>query len=344
MAEREGDHLVAVLACEGLAAFELGVTVEVFALPRPELDVERWYEFALCAEKPGPLRAIGGFEVCVPHGLEVLDRAATVIVAGVPDVRGDVSQDITTALRDAHRRGARMVSICSGAFVLAAAGLLDGRRAATHWRYAQLLARRFPRVAVDAGVLFVDDGDVLTSAGTAAGIDLCLHLVRMDHGAAVANEVARRMVVPPQRQGGQAQYIVAPVPEVDDDPVAETMDWALSRLAEPLTVRDLARRAHLSDRQYSRRFAAATGTTPGRWLAEARIRASLPLLERSTTTVEDVGRRVGMPAPAGFRRQFSRVMGVPPSAYRQTFRGTETPTDQRRAPSLVKSPSEGALR
>ena len=199
----------------GLAPFELGVAAEVFALPRPELDVAWWYEFALCAERPGPLGVVGGFAVVAPHGLEALERADTVIVPGVPDPHEDPPEPVLDALRAAHARGARMLSICSGAFALAAAGLLDGIEAATHWRYAALLQERFPAVRVNADVLYLDAGRVLTSAGTAAGIDLCLHLVRADHGAEVANRVARRMVVAAHRDGGQAQFIERPVPRAE---------------------------------------------------------------------------------------------------------------------------------
>jgi AraC family transcriptional activator FtrA len=313
-------HRVACLAFDGLAPFELGVATEVFALERPELGVEDWYEFALCAPEPGPLRVVGGFAVVAPHGLEALARADTVIVPGVPDPHGDVPEPVLAALRAAHARGARMVSICSGAFALAAAGLLDGREAATHWRYAALLAERFPAVRVDAGVLYLDGGSVLTSAGTAAGIDLCLHLVRRDHGAAIANRVARRMVVAAHRDGGQAQFIEQPVAAVaGDDPVARAMEHALARLGEPLSVAELARRAHLSPRQLERRFRAATGTSPGRWLIGQRVQASLSLLEAGGGSVEDVAGAVGF-TPAGFRRHFRARLGISPAAYRQRFR------------------------
>jgi AraC family transcriptional activator FtrA len=313
-------HRVSVLAYEGLAPFELGVATEVFALPRPELDVDWWYEFSVCAERPGLLPAVGGFGLAVEHGLEELSGADTVILPGSPDVQGDPSPALVEALRAAHGRGARMVSICSGAFLLAAAGLLDGRRAATHWRYADLLARRYPRVRVAADVLYVDDGDVLTSAGTAAGIDLCLHLVRSDHGAEIANRVARRMVVAAHRDGGQAQFIDAPVPQRPaDDPVASAMEWALGQLPQRVGVDELARRAHLSPRQFSRRFHAATGASPGAWLLRRRLDAALPLLESSDEPVEQVAARVGFPTPAAFRRHFARAYGVPPSAWRRSF-------------------------
>ena len=313
-------HRVAVYAFDGIASFELGVAAEVFALPRPELDVAWWYAFALCAERPGRLGAVGGFGLDVEHGLETLAAADTVILPGTPDPRADPSPALLDAIRAAHARGARVVSICSGAFVLAATGLLDGRDATTHWMYAGLLAERFPRVRVDPRVLYVDAGDVLTSAGTAAGIDLCLHLVRRDHGARVANRVARRMVVSPHRTGDQAQFVEAPVPaRAHDEPVSRVMVWALERLGERIEVGDLAREAHLSTRTLTRRFAEATGTSPARWLLEQRIAASVALLEGTATPVEEVGALVGIPNPAAFRRHFARAMGVAPSVYRRTF-------------------------
>jgi AraC family transcriptional activator FtrA len=313
-------HRVTVLAYEGLAPFELGVAAEVFALPRPELDVDWWYEFSVCAEQPGVLPALGGFGLAVDRGLGELARADTIIVPGAADVHSDPPEAVVRALLAAHARGARLVSICSGAFVLAATGLLDGRRAATHWRYAPLLARRYPRVRVQPDVLYVDGDDVLTSAGTAAGIDLCLHLVRRDHGADVANRVARRMVVAAHRDGGQAQFIDQPVPaRPDDDPVASAMEWALSRLPERIGVDDLARHAHLSPRQFSRRFRAATGSSPAAWLLRRRLDAALPLLESSREPVEHVAARVGFPTPAAFRRHFARAYGVAPSHWRRSF-------------------------
>ncbi len=316
-------HVVACLAVEGMAPFELGVVAEVFALERPELAVSGWdYAFAVAAERPGAVALVGGTSLVVPHGLElVAGTADTVVVPAAADVHADPSPAVVAALRAAHARGARLVSICSGAFVLAATGLLDGREAATHWRYAALLAERFPAVRVTADVLYVDAGDrVLTSAGTAAGIDLCLHLVRADLGAAAANSVARRMVVAPHRAGGQAQFVEQPVPAAPaDDPVAAAMAFARARLAEPLQLADLARAAHVSERTLTRRFAAATGTSPARWLLDQRVAAALPLLEATDHPVEHVGTLVGLPSPAAFRRHFTRAMGVPPSHWRRTF-------------------------
>ncbi|MFC1431139.1 helix-turn-helix domain-containing protein [Streptacidiphilus sp. N1-3] len=315
-------HTVAVLAFDGMAPFELGVVVEVFGLHRPELGDLPWYRLLVCAERPGrDLRVVGGFSVKAEHGLDALAAADTVIVPGVADTGGQVPPAVVAALRAAHARGARLVSICSGAFALAATGLLDGQRATTHWRYAPLLAERYPRVRVDPDVLYVDNGRVLTSAGSAAGIDLCLYLVRRDHGATVANTVARRFVVPTHREGGQAQYIEAAVRPVaeEDDGIARSMAWALDRLAGPLTVPALARAARMSERSYLRHFTRRNGTSPIRWVIAQRIAASLPLLEAADGTVEEVAAAVGFDSPATYRHHFARAMRTTPTAYRRAF-------------------------
>ncbi|MCZ7474201.1 transcriptional regulator FtrA [Micromonospora sp. WMMC273] len=312
---------VSVLAYEGMSVFETGIVTEVFGLPRPEFDVG-WYELTVCAETPGTVRLVGGATLHTDHGLDAFAAAGTLIVPGVADVHADPSPALTDALSAAHRRGARIVSICSGAFVLAGAGLLDGRRATTHWRYADLLARRHPAVRVDPDVLYVDDGDILTSAGSAAGLDLCVHLVRRDHGPTIANAVARRLVVPPHREGGQAQFIEAPVPsDPEDDRLAASMAWALANLNTPITVDRLARRAHMSARTYLRHFARATGTTPIRWLIDRRVQASLPLLETTTAPIEEVAAAVGFETAVTFRHHFAAAMRTSPSAYRRAFTG-----------------------
>jgi AraC family transcriptional activator FtrA len=317
-------HRVSVLAYAGMSAFELGIVTEVFGLPRPELDVD-WYDLTVCAESPDAVPVVGRATMSSPYGLEAFARADTVIVPGVSDVHADPSDGLVAALLRAHRRGARVVSICSGAFALAAAGLLDGRRAATHWRYADLLARRYPTVRVDADVLYVDSGDVLTSAGSAAGLDLCLHLVRKDFGATVANSVARRLVIQPHRSGGQAQFIEAPVaPDGDDERVAASMDWALSHLDTEMTVADLARRAHMSTRSYLRHFHRASATSPIRWLIDRRVQASLALLESSDATVDEIASAVGFATTTTYRHHFGRAMRTSPSAYRRAFRSAAT--------------------
>jgi AraC family transcriptional activator FtrA len=311
-------HRVVALLAPGIAPFELGIVVEVFGLARPELDVPWWYELVVAAERPGPLPATaGGFGFVVEHGLETLNTADTVIV---PGWHGDPSDEVVDAIRAAHVRGARVVSICSGVFLLAAAGLLDGGEAATHWRYAEPLARRHPAVKVNADVLYVDAGSVLTSAGSAAGIDLCLHIVRRDHGSSVANAVARRLVIPPHRDGGQAQLIDLPMPaHPDDDPIASVMAWALERLDEPLDLAALAGRSYMSVRTFTRRFRRATGMTAGRWLLEQRVRASLALLEASDASIETVAGTVGFASAASYRHHFGSIMHTSPSAYRRAF-------------------------
>ncbi|MEV4520950.1 transcriptional regulator FtrA [Micromonospora tulbaghiae] len=310
---------VSVLAYEGMSVFETGIVTEVFGLPRPEFDVP-WYELTVCAETPGTVRLVGGATLHTGHGLDAFAAAGTLVVPGVADVHADPAPALTGALRAAHRRGARIVSICSGAFALAGAGLLDGRRATTHWRYADLLARRHPAVRVDPDVLYVDDGDILTSAGSAAGLDLCVHLVRRDHGPTIANAVARRLVVPPHREGGQAQFIESPVPgDPEDGRLAASMSWALANLGTPITVDRLARQAHMSARTYLRHFARATGTTPIRWLIDRRVQASLPLLETTTVPIDEVATTVGFETAVTFRHHFTAAMRTSPSAYRRAF-------------------------
>ena len=311
---------VAVYLFDGMSVFEVGCATEVFALPRPELDVP-WYAFKACAETPGPMRAMGGFGLVAEHGMDAFAAADTVMVTAVPNVRGEVPPKLVEALRAAYERGARVVSICSGAFALAEAGLLDGLRATTHWRYAELFAARYPKVRVDPDVLYVDEGQVLTSAGSAAGLDLCLHLVRQDHGSAVANTVARRLVLPPHREGGQAQFIeaaVRPVPE--DDGVARSLDWALDHLAHPISVSQMAAIARMSTRSYMRHFARTTGTSPLRWLVNQRLAAARAMLETGDGSIEQVGAAVGFADAATFRHHFTRAVGTAPSAYRRTFR------------------------
>ncbi|MER7335926.1 MULTISPECIES: transcriptional regulator FtrA [unclassified Micromonospora] len=321
MTARAGNRrTVAVLAYDGMSAFETGIVTEVFGLPRPEFDIP-WYELTICAERPGPVRLIGGAALHTPYGLDTFAAAATLIVPGVPDVTADPAPDLVAALRRAHRRGARIMSICSGAFALAGAGLLDGLRATTHWRYADLLRRRYPNVGVDPDVLYVDHGTVLTSAGSAAGLDLCLHVVRQDHGATIANAVARRLVTQPHRDGGQAQFIETPMPaDPDDDRIAQSMAWAVANLHRPITAATLACQAHMSTRTYLRHFARCTGTSPIRWLINQRVQASLVLLETTDAPIEEIAGTVGFDTAVTYRHHFSRAMRTSPSAYRRAFR------------------------
>ncbi|MDE9366228.1 transcriptional regulator FtrA [Luteipulveratus sp. YIM 133132] len=310
---------VAVLAYDGMTGFEAGIVTEVFGLSWPDID-QPWYDLTVCAER-SPLRILGGASLHTPHGLDALAAADTVVIPSVKDPAGPVSAELIDALRTAHGRGARMVSICSGAFALAAAGLLDGRPATTHWRYAAALQERYPAVQVDPDPLYVDDGDVLTSAGCAAGLDLCLHLVRRDLGAAVANAVARRMVVSPHRPGGQAQYVEAPVPEDPvDDRLSATLHWAQEHLDEPLRVADLAARSAMSERTFARRFVAATGTSPAQWVIERRVQRAVELLESTDVPVESVCAATGFASAAALRHHFSARLGTSPTAYRRMFR------------------------
>jgi transcriptional regulator GlxA family with amidase domain len=304
-------HAVALAATDGMLSFELTIASEVFGEdPR--------YDFAVCGS--GPVR-VGRFLLEPDHGLDRLARAGTVIVPGWADVDADPPAGLVEAVRAAHAAGARVASLCTGAFVLAAAGLLDGLRATTHWAHTGVLAARFPRVTVDPDVLYVDNGSVLTSAGKAAAMDLCLHLVRADHGPAAANAVARRLVVPPHRAGGQAQYVSTPVPARDDHPLAALLPWITERLDQPLTVEDLARQAKVSARHLTRHFHAATGTTPLQWLLVQRIRRAQEMLEKTDAGVDTIAAAVGMGTATTLRRHFNRTVGVPPDTYRRTFRG-----------------------
>jgi transcriptional regulator GlxA family with amidase domain len=262
----------------------------------------------------------GGLRIEVGHGLDQLQRVDTVIV--LPTEEPDrIPGEVFDALRRVHRRGGRIVSLCTGAFVLAAAGLLDGRRATTHWTECDDLARRYPAISVDPGVLYVDEGDILTSAGSAAGIDLCLHLVRQDHGTEIATQLARQLVVPPQRDGGQAQYIEAPLPTLDSSNLfADTVAWLEEHLGEPVTVDDLAARAAMSPRTFARRFLAGTGTTPYRWLLRQRVQLAQRLLETGDLPIELVAERSGFGTAANLRKHFSRLVHTSPQAYRRTFR------------------------
>jgi AraC family transcriptional activator FtrA len=314
----EAGKLVAALVYDGLCSFEFGCAAEIFALPRPEFG-EGWYDFTTAAVESGPLRAAGGLTVQADGGLERLDRAGTIIVPGWKGVDLTPPEALVCALRRAHARGARIVTICSGVFVLAATGLLDGRRATTHWRYAEALQTRHPAIEVDPNVLYVDEGQVLTSAGSAAGLDLCLHLVRRDHGAEIANQVARRLVIAPHRNGGQAQFIERPVQARPDSRLASLFDTMRARLAEPWSNAELARLAAMSERTFLRRFREATGSTPADFLIAARVDRARELLEATALPVEEVAAQSGFGAIATLRHHFQRRLGVSPATYRQRF-------------------------
>jgi AraC family transcriptional activator FtrA len=310
--------LVVALAYDGLCTFEFGVAVEVFGLPRPEMG-PGWYRFAVAAEQPGPLAAAGGVTVTATHGLELLPQAGTVVIPGWRGIDAPVPEPVCAAVRAAHAGGARVMSLCSGVAVLAAAGLLEGQRCTTHWRYAEALARRHPGLSVDPGVLYVDGGSVLTAAGSAAGIDLCLHLVRRDFGPEAANSVARRLVVPPQREGGQAQFIPRPVPQRPGTRLAPLMDAIRARLAEDWTLPRTAEEGALSLRNLHRRFREATGLSPGEWLLAERLARAQELLEASALPVEEVAARSGFGSAATLRLHFRTRYGASPRGWRGRF-------------------------
>ena len=311
---------VVALVWDGVGMFGLGVASEVFGYDR-SADGLPAFDFAVAAERPGVVRTETGLPIVVEHGLERLATADLVLVLGWEDVEQAPSPGLCEALRDAVARGARVMSHCSGAFVVAAAGLLDGRRCTTHWMHADRLAAQYPQVTVDPGVLYVQDGPVWSSAGTAAGIDTCLHLLRSEFGAAVANEIARRMVVPPHREGGQAQYVQVPVARVDDTShLRDALAWAAENLAEPISVEDLARRSLMSPRSFARHFRAATGTTPHAWLLAQRLQRAQELLEQTDLPVEEVAQRSGFGAATTLRGHFAARLGTSPQAYRRTFR------------------------
>ncbi|MFC5182914.1 GlxA family transcriptional regulator [Actinomadura harenae] len=326
-------HTLAVVVMDEMPVFEVTLPCQLFGSPPPG-HTGPWYDLRICAEdgpRHVPLRGSSGhgdlpglFGVNAGHGLDGLRDADTIVVPASADVSRDPSAPLLDALREAHERGARIVSLCSGAFVLAAADLLDGRASAVHWKHAETLARRFPRVPVDPAVLYHDHGDLLTGAGCTAGIDLCLHLIRHDLGAEAATAVARHMIVPPHRSGGQAQYVASPMPRPGrGDGLGPVLDWGVERLHEPLTVADLASRAGLTVRTLHRRFHTELGVTPLRWLLTQRVLRARELLERTDLPVDAVAVRCGLGSAPNLRAHFSREMGVSPSEYRRAHRTRE---------------------
>lgn len=312
-------HLVAILAYDRLCMFEFGCAVELFALERPELGVD-WYRHAVCAAEAGPLRGTGGVRVQAPYSLAMLRRADTIVVPGWRDAGERPPQALLNALRKAHDRGARICSICSGVFVLAHAGLLEGRRASTHWRYAQQLKQAFPGIDVDASALYVHEGSVITSAGSAAGLDMLMHLVRKDHGSAVANAVAQRLVMAPQREGGQAQFVPRPMPTRSDSPMARLQAHLRAHPRDDHRVADLAQHVGMSERSLQRHFKASTGLAVMEWLVRERVALAKELLEtHPDLDVDAVADLSGLGSPESLRRHFRRL-GLPaPSRYRRQF-------------------------
>lgn len=308
-------HRVAVLVLDGAKPLDVGIPAQVFST-RPSMP----YELRACGLEAGAVTGGEGLAYNVSHGLEALEWADTVFIPGYRSpAEADPPAAIVSALRDAHERGARLAAISTGAFALAATGLLDRRRATTHWHYTSALRERYPRVRVDENVLFVDEGELLSSAGGASGVDLCLHLVRRDHGVALSNHVARRLVAAPYRSGGQAQYVPRSVPEPLGDLYAATREWALSRLEETITVDDLARHARVSSRTFARHFVEDTGYTPMQWILRARIDVARSMLELTDLGVEQIAAQVGLGTGANLRMHFQRILGTSPTEYRRTF-------------------------
>lgn len=310
---------IAVVAFDRISPFHLSVPCLVFGDRHPGIPA---FELLVCAGEPGPLSTTAGFDISVRHGLEALASADIVILPSWRNPDEAVPPALLTALRAAHQRGAQLVGLCLGAYVLAAAGLLDGRRATTHWAYAADFARHYPQIQVDADVLYIADGNILTSAGTAAGIDCCLHMLRQQYGAEAANSVARRLVVPPHRQGGQAQFIAQPLPtRANDSRLAGLIDWVRANPTLPHTLDSLALRALMSRRTFTRHFRQLTGTTVARWLLGERLALSQRLLELSGHDIEQIASLAGFASPVTLRHHFRKAFGVSPSAWRDSFKG-----------------------
>lgn len=310
---------IALLAFDGISDFHLAVPHMVFGEDRRAMGIPR-YRVEVCAARPGLIRSAAGFELRIRHGLEALQRADTVIVPSWNEVERAAPTPVIEALQAAHRRGRRIVGLCMGAFLVAEAGLLDGRTGTTHWAWAELFARRFPEVQLDPKVLYIDHGDVVTSAGTAAGLDCCLHLLRRDIGAELANRVARRLVVPPHRQGSQAQYVEQPtLSNSGVQRLARTLEWAQAHLDEELGIDALARRAAMSRRTFTRHFHDATGLSVVQWLTAQRLSLAQRLLETTDAPIERVAQKAGFGSPLSLRLGFSKALGTTPSQYRREF-------------------------
>lgn len=310
---------VVALAANEFPAFEFAVVLELFGRSRPEL--EQWYDFSVYAVDPSPVRGTGGLLIEAEQDPELLANADTIVVPSWQTSGAPPSDELLESLRAAYRRGARLLSICTGSFVLAATGLLDGRRATTHWMHVEKLAHDYPAIRVEPGVLYVDEGRILTSAGSAAGIDLCLYVIRADFGARVANAVARRMVVPPHRAGGQSQFIDHPMTLEEQCSLSPLLDWVRENLAQEHTVESLAERACLSPRTFARRFQHHVGTSPHRWLTRERIFRAQELLETTTASVDRVAEEAGFGSAQVLRLHFRRHIGTTPISYRKTFQG-----------------------
>jgi AraC family transcriptional activator FtrA len=310
-------HLIVALAYEDLWPLEFGIAAEIFGWPRPELE-DRWYDFRVACPAQSA-QAVGGFSISSPYGLDSLGEADTIIIPGWQNIIEPPPEEMLEAIRAAHARGARLLSYCTGAFVFAHAGLLDGQQATTHWRYLPLLKELFPKIEIIDDVLYVDNGNIVTAAGSSSAIDASLHVIRKDHGSGVANKIARSLVTPPHRDGGQSQYVEAPVQERPGKSVAAVLDWAREMLDQPLTIACFARQAGMSERTFLRRFREGTGTTPLKWLRRERVFRAMQLLESTPLDITDVALQSGFASTETFRTAFRQIACTSPHAYRKRF-------------------------
>ena len=312
------NHLVVALAYDQLCTFEFGCTVELFALQRPELEVD-WYQFAVCAAEKGKIRAAGGITIEAPYSLSLIDKADTIIIPGWRNPDELPAPALLKKIRDAHRRGARICSICSGVFVLAAAGILSGKTVTTHWRYAEKFSRQYPDIELKTNALYVDQENILTSAGSAAGLDMLLHLVRKDHGPRIANLVAQRLVVAPHREGDQAQFMPRPMPKDEHARLAKLMTWIRTHPELPHDLNSMAKRAAMSIRSLQRHFNETTGLAPGAWLIRERVAIAKELLESPDISLSQVATMAGFGSEESMRRHFRRMVNTSPLHYRKQF-------------------------
>jgi AraC family transcriptional activator FtrA len=313
------NHLIVTFIYDQLCTFEFGCAVGVFGIKRPEIDIPP-YRFATCALKPGKIKAAGGITIEAPYSLSLLDKADTIIIPGWPNLETKPPEALIKKIRSAYKRGARICSICLGAFVLAESGILDGKKATTHWLFAQELNNRYPKIKIDPNVLYIDEGQVMTSAGSAAGLDMFLHIIKKDHGSKIANQIAQRIVIPPHREGGQAQFIPKPILSSETDNLNKLMKWVRQQLTKQHTIEDLANRASMSVRTLHRKFNEATGLSPYEWIIRERIEKVKDYLESSKMTLSHIADLSGFGSVESLRKHFRRYVLISPIAYRQQFK------------------------
>ncbi len=311
-------HLVVAIAYDQLCTFEMGCSIEIFALPRPELGVD-WYRFAICSGERGELKAMGGLTIKAPYGLNILDRADTIIIPGWRNANERPPENLLRKLRSAHQRGARIATICSGVFVLAHAGILDGITVTTHWKYVDTLKTHFPRIKLNPDVLYVESGNILTSAGSSAGLDMLLHLVRQDYDSKTANQVAQRLVMPPHRDGGQAQFVPRPLPPKEKSRISQLTEWIRKNPTHPLDLKSLAKKASTSPRTLQRQFRDETGMSPQMWIIRERVARAKELLESSRYSISEIAEYAGFKSEESLRHHFRRIAQISPSTYRRQF-------------------------